>query len=402
MPASLRDLFQSRIADLNPAGERFAVELVDCALELACEQGVSDVHLLPREGGRALLMLWRIDGVLHEIGTIEKAGPNVVARLKVLAELLTYRTDVPQEGRIRTGDERVEMRVSTFPTVYGEKAVVRLFVGSGRFRFIEDLGLPSDIDAELRRLLTATSGALLVTGPAGSGKTTTLYACLREILRAAPHPRSVCTLEDPIEALVPGAAQSQINPPAGFDYPAGLRSLMRQDPEVIMVGEIRDRETAATVFQAALTGQLVLTSFHAGSAAEAVSRLFDLDVEPYLIRSGLVGVLSQRLVRRLCECSVAISADEERLGLSVPQARKPAGCDNCGRTGYSGRLLLAEFLDPSRAVLSRAVLARSDAGELQRLAVAEGLQTCFSRALQSVAGGSTSPAEVRRVFGPSA
>jgi type II secretory ATPase GspE/PulE/Tfp pilus assembly ATPase PilB-like protein len=129
--------------------------------------------------------------------------------------------------------------------------------------------------------------------------------------------------------------------------------------------------------------------------------LFDLDVEPYLIRSGLVGVLSQRLVRRLCECSVAISADEERLGLSVPQARKPAGCDNCGRTGYSGRLLLAEFLDPSRAVLSRAVLARSDAGELQRLAVAEGLQTCFSRALQSVAGGSTSPAEVRRVFGPS-
>lgn len=399
MTHSLQHRFEAAASHLNPAADRYVPELVDQLLALAREQESSDIHLLPAPGGKDLHVLARIDGVLHEFAVIEKVAPNVVARLKVMAELLTYQTDVPQEGRIRTGDDALEMRVSTFPTVHGEKAVVRLFVGSGRFRYIEDLGLPADIDAGLRHILQQTAGALVVAGPAGSGKTTTLYACLRHLLRESTCPRSICTLEDPVEALVPGAAQSQVRPIAGFDYATGLRSLMRQDPEVIMVGEIRDRPTAETVFQASLTGQLVLTSFHAGSACEAISRLFDLDVEPYLVRSGLLGVLSQRLVRRLCHCAQPGSLPEDALALPVTEFRMPAGCEGCRQSGYRGRLLLAELLSTSNPALANAIHVRQDARELQRQAVAAGLTTILQRATSAVQGGLTSPAEVRRVLG---
>lgn len=399
MTHSLRHRFETIAARLNPAGDRYVPELVDHLLALAREHSASDVHLIPAPGGKTIHVLARVDGVLHEIAVLEKVAPNVVARLKVMAELLTYQTDVPQEGRIRTGDESLEMRVSTFPTVHGEKAVVRLFVGSGRFRHLEDLGLPGDVDHDLRHVLSQTSGALLVAGPAGSGKTTTLYACLRNILRDAPVPRSVCTLEDPVEALVPGASQSQVKPVAGFDYATGLRSLMRQDPEVIMVGEIRDRSTAETVFQASLTGQLVLTSFHAGSACEAIGRLFDLDVEPYLLRSGLLGVLSQRLVRRLCACAQPGTQPEDALGLPVAEFRMPAGCEHCGLTGYQGRLLLAEFLRTRDPAIACAIQIRRDANELEQIAAAAGATTILERAGVAVQAGLTSPAEVRRVLG---
>jgi type II secretory ATPase GspE/PulE/Tfp pilus assembly ATPase PilB-like protein len=399
MTHSLQHKFQAAAARLNPAGDRYVPELVDNLLALAREHGASDVHLIPAPGGKTLHVLGRVDGVLHEVAVIDKVAPNVVARLKVMAELLTYQMDVPQEGRIRTGDESLEMRVSTFPTVHGEKAVVRLFIGSGRFRHIEDLGLPPDTDHELKTVLWQTAGALVVAGPAGSGKTTTLYACLRNMLRDAPHPRSICTLEDPVEALVPGAAQSQVKPTAGFDYATGLRSLMRQDPEVIMVGEIRDRSTAETVFQASLTGQLVLTSFHAGSACEAIGRLFDLDVEPYLLRSGLLGVLSQRLVRRLCDCAQPGTQPEDTLGLAVAGFRIPVGCGKCGQSGYQGRLLLAEYLKIRDPEIARAVHIRRDAHELEQSAVAAGLTTIMRRALAAVEAGRTSPAEVRRVLG---
>jgi len=400
MSHSLQERFQAAIAGLSPASDRFVPELVERTLSLARECQASDIHLVPVAGGKSLHMLWRIDGVLHQVAVVDKVAPNIIARLKILSELLTYRTDVPQEGRIRTGDESVEMRVSTFPTVHGEKAVVRLFVGSGSYRYIEDLGLPPDLDEELRRCLNQTSGALLVSGPAGTGKTTTLYACLRNLLRDATHPRSLCTLEDPVEALVPGAAQSAIKPDAGFDYATALRSLMRQDPEVIMVGEIRDRPTAETVFQASLTGQLVLTSFHAGSAAEAVGRLFDLGVEPYLLRSGLLGVLSQRLVRRLCGCARPATSAEDALGLAVTRCRLPHGCERCGQTGYSGRLLLAEALNPRLPELGRAILTRTDSDALEQAAVAAGMQTILQRAVTAVDAEQTSPVEVRRVLGP--
>ncbi len=387
------------ISDLDRQTPKFASQVVDRLLDSARSAGVSDIHLIPGDDAQGLRVLWRIDGVLHDVGAIEQAGPNVVARLKVLAELLTYRTDVPQEGRIRTGNQSIEMRVSTFPTLHGEKAVVRLFVGSGRYLYLEQLGMPAPIDLELSRWLDQTSGACLVTGPAGSGKTTTLYALLRHLLTMAPHPGSLCTLEDPIEAVVDGVAQSQVNPHSGFDYATGLKSLMRQDPDVIMVGEIRDRETAETVFQAALTGQLVLSSFHAATACKAIDRLVDLDIEPYLIRSGLLGVLSQRLLRRLCRCAAISRDDDQRCGLDVEQFSVPVGCDECGQTGYTGRTLVAEVLNTDSARIRAGITDRAPSEVLEQAATESGMVPLRVACLTAVGEGITSPAEVRRVLG---
>ncbi len=248
--------------------------------------GASDVHFQP--GAAGLDLTWRIDGVLQAVTSIPaKVGPNIVARLKVLSELLTYRTDVPQEGRIKGEPGEVEMRVSTFPTLFGEKAVVRLFAAPGLFLRIEELGLPAEVSDGLGRLLGETSGAIVLAGPSGSGKTTTIYACLRELAARSKGQRSLATLEDPIEAVVPGVAQAQVNLAAGLTLESGLKSLLRQDPEVIAIGEIRDRATAEIALQAALTGHLILTTFHAGSACEVIGRLLDMGIEPYVVRSGL-------------------------------------------------------------------------------------------------------------------
>ena len=343
----------------------------------------------------------------------KETSANVIARLKVVSELLTYRTDVPQEGRVRSDSlasngngwktvpqsQTVEMRVSTFPTLFGEKAVVRLFVGSGTFRFLGELGLPDDIATSMKRLLDRRNGLLLITGPAGSGKTTTAYASLREIVKASNSTRSISSLEDPIEAVVPGVAQSQINSAAGFDYATGLKSLMRQDPEVIFVGEIRDRHTAETAFQASLTGQLVLTTFHSSSAAGAISRLSDMGIEPYLLRSGVIGILAQRLLRKLCVCAKPISDVDGFVGLEVQCASQPVGCEQCGGTGYRGRMIVSELLQPDLAGMGRAILSRDDVAEIEGLAVRAGMKTLLKRASLAVEAGQTSPAEVRRVLG---
>ena len=214
---------------------------------------------------------------------------------------------------------------------------MRLFANEGQFRRLHDLGLPSQIAARLPELLSETSGAILVCGPAGSGKTTTAYACLREVVAQSGGGRSIVTLEDPIETAIAGVTQSQISPGAGFDFAAGLRSLMRQDPEVILVGEIRDPTTAATAFQAALTGQLVLSTFHAGSAAGAIGRLADMGIEPYVLRSGVLAIICQRLVRRLCDCKRPTDSDAALLGLPATRAWTAVGCSNCSGTGYRGR-----------------------------------------------------------------
>jgi type II secretory ATPase GspE/PulE/Tfp pilus assembly ATPase PilB-like protein len=290
------------------------------------------------------------------------------------------------------------MRVSTFPTLHGEKAVVRFFGGCGQYRYLSDLGMPDDVRAAFERLLGETGGAILVTGPAGSGKTTTAYACLRE-LAARPAPRSLVSLEDPIEVPLGGVAQSQVNPQAGIDLSVGLRFLMRQDPEVILVGEIRDRATAEAALQASLTGHLLLSTFHAGSAAEAVGRLADMGIEPYVLRSGLLAVINQRLARRLCSCAREGDDPTAALGLPVGRFRLPTGCAACRGTGYQGRLLLVEMLIVGQTELGRAILGRSDAGALERLAVAAGMITRWRRACQAVESGATSPAEVRRVLG---
>lgn len=399
--------FRGRLEGRNPADPQHITAVVDSLLASAREASASDVHLVPNDSG--LAMSFRLDGVLQPVACLPKeTATNVIARLKVLAELLTYRTDIPQEGRIRSDDRSVEMRVSTFPTLFGEKAVVRLFVGSGEFRTLGELGLPDDVESALRRLLDHRNGLLLITGPAGSGKTTTAYACLREIVTASNATRSIASLEDPIEAVVAGVAQSAINVATGFDYATGLKSLMRQDPEVIFVGEIRDKLTAETAFQASLTGQLVVTTFHSSSAAGAVSRLSDMGIEPYLLRSGIVGILAQRLLRRLCSCAVPIdltkggngmASEADALGLNVRSAKRPVGCERCGRSGYRGRMVVAELLQPDLKGLGRAILSRGDADEIETLAIEAGMATLLRRASLAVETGDTSPAEVRRVLG---
>jgi type II secretory ATPase GspE/PulE/Tfp pilus assembly ATPase PilB-like protein len=383
---------------LDPADDAYATRFVDALLAAGRERGASDLHLQPTPAG--LELRWRVDGVLSPLGTYPAGtAANVIARLKVLAELLTYRTDVPQEGRIRTGDSDLEVRVCTLPTLYGERAVVRLFPQRLQFRELAQLQLPAEITARLGELLNETSGAILVCGPAGSGKTTTLYACLHHLAARSAVPRSIVTLEDPIEMAIPGVAQAQVNASAGFDLAEGLRSVLRQDPEVIMIGEIRDATTAEVALQASLTGQLVLSSFHAGSAAEAVGRLLDTGIEPYMLRSGVLAVIFQRLVRTLCRCAREASSGDDLLGLCVRAARVPVGCADCAGTGYRGRAVLAEMLALDQGPLGAAVLGRADVAEIEQLAVRGGMVDRYRRALAAVESGVTSPAEIRRVLG---
>jgi general secretion pathway protein E len=406
MTAPLPHDLATELRALDAASYDYATQFVERVLSGARAVRASDVHLQPTPGGLALR--WRIDGVLQNLGEFPRGeAADVVTRLKVLAQLLTYKFDVPQEGRIASAKDLAgkdtagdcEMRVSTFPTLYGERAVVRFFAAEGRFLYLEDLGLAVDIQRALVALLEETSGAVLITGPAGSGKTTTAYACLRQIVRRSQGSRSLVSLEDPIEMALSGVAQSQVNAAAGFDMSTGLRSLMRQDPEVILVGEIRDAETAVTTFQAALTGHLVLTTFHAGSSAAALARLIDIGIEPYLVRSGVRALLNQRLLRQLCSCAQTTTAAESMLGLYLESAGTPVGCPKCLSTGYRGRLVLAEMLPPLSGELAQAVLARKDALEIQRLALAAGMRTIFDQAVAAANAGRTDPAEIRRVLG---
>jgi general secretion pathway protein E len=387
------------LAPLDPTGPRYATDVVDRVLAEAQQAGASDVHWQP--GGNGLEVRWRIDGVLQPVAMVPaKVAPNVVARLKVMAELLTYRTDVPQEGRIRSGPGEIEMRLSTFPTVFGEKAVVRMFAAPGQFLRLDDLGLPVEVRDGLSQGLEETSGAIVLAGPAGSGKTTTIYACLRELAARRPGERSLVTLEDPVEALVAGVAQSQVNVAAGLTLETGLKSLLRQDPEVIAIGEVRDKTTAEIALQAALTGHLTLTTFHAGSACEVIGRFLDMGIEPYAVRSGLRAVVAQRLVRQLCDaCAEPSDRPEDFLGLPVARTRIPRGCDACRGTGYLGRTILAEMLPPNSDEIGRAILARTDVRQLETIASEAGMIHRWERACIAVEAGLTSPAEIRRTLG---
>jgi len=380
--------FAARLAAAGRAGSEGVVAAVDLILAEADRLGASDVHVQP--AAHALDVRFRIDGVLQPAAALPRdLGPNVVARLKVMADLLTYRTDIPQEGSIRAaaGGAATDRRVSTFPTVHGEKAVVRVFNPSAGLLDLDQLGLPSDILDALGRLLRERSGAVFLTGPSGSGKTTTIYACLRRLV-AESGGRHVVTIEDPVERVLDGVSQSQARPGTEFDFARGLRSLLRQDPEVIMVGEVRDRDTAAVAVEAALTGHLVFSTLHAGSACGVVGRLLEMGVEPYLLTGGVRGILNQRLLRRLCDC--------KRLDGVTWQA---VGCGACAGTGYRGRFLVAELLLPD-AEFRRAVLRRADADELDEVARRSGWGTIRAAADAAVAAGRTTAAEVDRALGP--
>ncbi len=384
------------LATLSPKDSAFAVKFVDAALKAALEYGASDVHFHPVRDG--LEVRWRLDGVLQPLGVFPRGeSTDVVARLKVLADLLTYQSDLPQEGRIRQAPAGKEMRVSTFPTLHGERAVVRIFAGQTQHR-ITELGLSPAIATSLRAQLSASGGAIIISGPAGSGKTTTACACLREIVATSAGQRSIVSLEDPVEVALDGVSQSQVNPQTGFTFDSGLKSLLRQDPEVIFVGEIRDQITSRLVMQAALTGHLVITTFHAGSAAGALSRLLDWRIEPYQLRSGILSILSQRLIRRLCDCAKSIDGQVQIEGTALSNARAPVGCEKCAGTGYRGRMLLAEWLDLTAPGAANLVSA-NDRSQMESLAVGQGMTTIRENGLSAVTHGWTSPAELLRAIG---
>lgn len=380
--------FTELMLGLSPESDQFVPDMVRQMLKLARQNRVSDVHLVPTDNG--LRMQWRIDGVLQTIAMFDaELSPRIIARLKVLCGLLTYRTDIPQEGRIAREHSEIEVRVTTFPTLYGEKAAVRLFAEDDRLQRLHQLGLSAEIQSNLSRQLTASDGVIVLTGPSGSGKTTTAYACLRDIVAASGETRSVMTLEDPVEVAVSGVTQSQVRTSVGFDLATGLRSLMRQDPDVIMVGEIRDPATAAVVFQAALTGHLVLTTFHAGSCIEAITRLLDLGIEPYLLRSSLRAVVCQRLLRKLSDTSDKFSDRPDQLDV----------VDRPGQLRYHGRMVLAEMLNPDNPEVAQAILQRCDARQMAAVAKQVGFRTLRDAAAAAVAGGQTSQEEVFRVLG---
>jgi type II secretory ATPase GspE/PulE/Tfp pilus assembly ATPase PilB-like protein len=389
MPDTNSTDLQARLDALGQTGPERVVPAVDLVLDEAVRRTASDVHFEPTPA--ALEIRLRIDGVLRPVAALDRTlAPNVIARLKVLADLLTYRVDIPQEGSIRRGTttHTEDMRVSTFPTVHGEKAVVRVFQNAAQLLDLDQLGLRPDVYQTLAGLLQERSGAVFLTGPSGSGKTTTIYACLRRLTRDGPG-RHIVTIEDPVERWVEGVSQSQARPGTEFDFARGLRSLLRQDPDVLMVGEIRDRETAAVATEAALTGHLVFSTLHAGSACGVVGRLLEMEVEPYLLTSGIKGILNQRLLRRLCD------ACRRQVGT----AWSAVGCERCLGTGYRGRFLVAELLTPD-AEFRRAILAKADTDALEAVAARSGWQTIRAAADAAAAAGQTTAEEVARVLGP--
>jgi general secretion pathway protein E len=387
--------------DLLEAGDETPViRLVNALLFQAVKEGASDIHLEPYE--RSVAVRFRIDGLLHEVlAPPARLHPTIASRLKVMAGLDIAERRLPQDGRIRVrvAGRDVDIRVSIVPTAFGERIVLRLLDRASALLDLADLGLAPATAAALERVLGQSHGIVLVTGPTGSGKTTTLYAALR---RLAAGERNIMTIEDPVEYQLRGIGQMQAKPRIGLTFAAGLRAVLRQDPDVILVGEMRDRETVEIALQAALTGHLVLSTLHTNDAAGAVTRLLDMAIEPFLISSSVLAVLAQRLVRRVCDgCAITGPPSEEERRALGPGARgvlrhAGAGCPACRGTGYRGRTGIHELLlvdDRVRAL----VMARADAAAVRRQASANGMSTLREDGFAKAAAGVTTVAEAMRV-----
>ena len=383
------------------------VKLVNGVLARATDEGASDIHFEPQ--AKELLVRFRHDGVLHEIMTIPKRlQPGVLSRLKIMADLDIAERRIPQDGRIGlvVGGRPVDMRVASLPTVYGEKIVIRLLDRGNIVLRLEQLGFSELALSRYTKSFTKPYGAILVTGPTGSGKSTTLYGTLN-ILNTPD--KNIITVEDPVEYRLQGINQVQINQKAGLTFASGLRSILRCDPDVIMVGEIRDKETAQIAVESALTGHLVLSTLHTNDAPGALSRLTEMGVEPFLTASAVDCVIAQRLVRKLCEyCREQYAATKEMLDrLGFPEEAvqdwknvelyKANGCGRCNGNGYKGRLGIYEIM-PVTEALERLIVERKSADELMRVAVAEGMVSLRQDGLQRVLEGLTSVEEISRVI----
>jgi len=386
---------------LEETSEAPIIKLVNMIIARAVKSRASDIHVEPYSD--ELKVRYRLDGVLHNVHSLpRKLHAAVLSRIKVMARLDIAEKRLPQDGRmeIKLGDRSVDIRVSLIPTSDGERAVLRLLEKQSRVLGLEDLGFGPSALADMRRLVLFSHGMILLTGPTGSGKTTTLYAALSSINSSD---KNILTIEDPVEYRLPGVGQMQVNPKIDLDFAAGLRSLVRQDPDVIMIGEIRDRETADIAVQASLTGHLVFSTLHTNDAPTGVARLLDMGVESFRLASCLRAIIAQRLVRVLCpECASAhVPSDEElaEMRLTREQApgtiHSPRGCELCLGTGYRGRTAIHEILLVSEAV-QEMILETSDANRLRHLAVTEGMITLREAGIAKVLAGITTLAEVRR------
>ena len=386
---------------IGNADDAPTVRLVNLVLADAVRAEASDIHVEPQRDG--LRIRYRVDGLLREVMAVPRSAlASVVSRLKIVSGLDIAERRLPQDGRTRISvDGRsIDARVSTLPSVHGEKVVVRLLSRADRVPALDEIGLESDQLALLRAAIAAPQGLVLITGPTGAGKTSTLYSALTEI--NTPE-RNVVTLEDPVEVHLPGVTQMQVHERAGLTFGRGLRSVLRQDPDVILVGEVRDTETAELAIKASLTGHLVLTTLHTASAVSAVTRLVDMGMEPFLVASSVTAVIAQRLVRRPCPACVepdepdpsllaALHLTQDHLAGATP--RRGAGCPACGRTGYRGRVGIFEVL-PVDGRLRR--LLGADPTERALLEATEGAPRLRDAAVRKALAGETTFAEAVRV-----
>jgi len=410
---------QAQIKNIGDLKERLTslpiTKVLDILIAGALKVKASDIHFEPEE--KVVRLRYRLDGVLSDIVDFDHTGyPNLLSRIKLLSGLKINIHDTPQDGRftIRQGAVDIEVRVSILPGAYGENIVMRILDPSTIQQKLEDLGMRDDILEKVKKLLQKTTGAILTTGPTGSGKTTTLYAFIRHI--NSPDLK-IITIEDPIEYHLEGISQTQVDPTAGYGFAAGLRSIVRQDPDVILVGEIRDLETAEISMQAALTGHLVLSTLHTNSSAGTVPRLIDLGVRPVTIAPAINAAMAQRLVRRLCKAckkKQKISNEEFEIikkylsdlpkNIKVPELKttlevySPQTCSECNFTGYKGRVGVYEIFEIDDE-MERLIMKSPSISEIQELATKKGMVTLLQDGLIKVLNGDTTIEEVMRVIG---
>lgn len=374
----LNDVLQARDDLLDGRKQAPMIRLVNAVISDAVRRGASDVHVQPYEN--SVVVRFRVDGLLLDQFMVPKAAQDeLLSRIKILGRMDIAEKRLPQDGRasVRMGERVIDLRIASLPTSHGERAVIRL-LDKGQAAFsLEDLGMSTDVHLQFSQLISKQHGIVLVTGPTGSGKSTTLYAALQQLDSKT---KNVLTLEDPIEYELNGISQTQINTKKGMTFAKGLRNILRQDPDVIMVGEIRDQETAEMAIQAALTGHLVFSTLHTNDAASAVTRLLDLNIEPFLISSSLLGVLAQRLVRRACDVC----------------GRRDPSCSSCMGTGFRGRLGIFELLIVNDSIRTL-VQSQADAAQLKKSALAGGMCDLRQDGIQKANANRTTIEEVYRV-----
>lgn len=390
------EALRDEVRRLEQQGEDGVPALLDALIQGALQARASDLHLECHKEG--IRIKYRIDGVLRPVVSLSKTlQTNFIARLKIVSRVMSFKKREPQDGRIEVqfNGQTLTLRSAFLPTLHGESVTLRLPDESKRAFEIETLGLSAGLDAQLLRLIGALQGTLLLTGPSSSGKTTTIYAILKRLVQTHGDRVNILTIEDPIEAELEGVSQTQLDPVGGLTYASGLRAILRQDPNVIVVGEIRDDETAHIAIQAGLTGHLVISTVHSGRAAGVFTRLLNMRIEPFLIASSVSGVIAQRLVRRICEeCKASYEApahELETLGLaegSSLTAYKGKGCVRCNETGYFGRIGIFELLLCSEP-LKESILRKAPTQVIQDMAARAGMKILRDDLREKISSGLT-------------